>query len=342
MNHSSAPLELDVVLSPEWLTSALGAPVAEVAITERIDNLASKVRFSVAFQGAGRTDGLDAFCVKGYFLPESASWCNLGQLEVLFYRDLAPLVDVEVPLCVHAAIDADTGHGMIIMRDLVEADCTFLTAMSAYSVDQVSQTLGELAKLHHSDPTSNLSGTDWLAPRLDGYLGVMSQERLQELLDDGRAADLPPEIVDAGRIRSAFSTLAKWASKNPDSVIHGDAHAGNLYLTPSGKPGLIDWQVLQLGPWVLDVAYHVAAVLDVEDRERNERSLLNDYLSNRTSMGDDMPSIDDAWDMYRNALAYGFYMWSITHRVEVPIRNMFFKRLDSAVAHHETLNRLGA
>jgi aminoglycoside phosphotransferase (APT) family kinase protein len=342
MNHSVAPLDLETVLSPEWLSSTLGASVAEVTVTERIDNLASKVRFRVAYEGAGRTDGLDAFCVKGYFLPESASWCNLGQLEVRFYRDLAPLVDVEVPTCVHAAIDAESGHGMIIMRDLVDADCTFLTAMSPYSVDQVSQTLRELAKLHHSDPTSCPSGTDWLAPRLNGYLGVMSQERLQELLDDGRATSLPAEIVDAGRIRSAFSALAGWATKNPDSVIHGDAHAGNLYLTPAGTPGLIDWQVLQLGPWVLDFAYHVAAVLDVADRERNERSLLVDYLSIRTSMGDDMPSLDDAWDMYRNALAYGFYMWSITHRVEVPIRNMFCTRLGSAVAYHETLNRLGA
>jgi aminoglycoside phosphotransferase (APT) family kinase protein len=266
---------------------------------------------------------------------------SLGQYEARFYRDLAPTLPLEVPPCVHAGIDAVTGHGLVLMHDLVDAGSTFLTALSPYSVEQAAATLAQLARLHHADPARCAGGVGWLAPRLAGYLYAVDETRLQSLLDDGRCAAFSPQIAQASRVRAAFAAVAERGAAHAGCVIHGDAHAGNLYLTPDGAPGLIDWQVLQLGPWAFDVAYHLTAVLDVPDRAARERSLLAHYLDVRRSLGDDVPPLDDAWDAYRDAMAYGFYMWAITQRVERPVIETFVTRLGLAVEHHETFERLG-
>ncbi len=337
-----APLDLDRVLSANWLEPVLGRSGLQVTVTgttvvEEQVTLASKVRFTTA------TDrGEVALCVKGYFSEEGRSFASLGQLEARFYTELAPLLDIRRPGCRHAGIDQDTGHGLVLMDDLVAQGCTFLTALSPYTVDQAADTLDLLAALHSLDVTSPaVRDMPWLAPRLAGYLDVVGEERLGQLLDDGRAADLDPSTRDPARVRDALATVAAIAERRPDTVVHGDAHAGNLYLGADGRPGLIDWQVVQFGAWELDVAYHVGAVLDVPLRRRAERDLLDHYLEARRRHGRAVPQPERAWDRYRAATAYGFYMWAITQRVARPVVETFVGRLGSAVEDHEAFARLG-
>ena len=171
-----APLDLDTVLSPTWLSNVLDEPVAEVHVVEALTlNIASKIRICVEYADGVSNDRPRAFCVKGYFKPESASFASLGQQEVRFYRDLAPLTTIERPECVYGGIDETTGHGVIVMKDLIEAGCTFLTPLSPYSVDKAAATVVELAKLHHVDPSSSPDGIDWLAPKLGVTLDYIGE-----------------------------------------------------------------------------------------------------------------------------------------------------------------------
>lgn len=346
---SPAPLDLDVVLSAEWLDGVLGprasgVHVARTEVVESLVTIASKVRFRVEFAPGvpgGDAPLPDALCVKGYFAPESAAFASLGQVEARFYTEVAPHLSVEVPPCVHAGIDPGTGHGLVLMADLVARGCTFLTASSPYSVDQAAATLEQLARLHTADLPAGLRRADWLAPRIAGYLAYVSEDRLQAQLDDGRADGLDPAVRDTGRLRAALALVAERSAADARCLVHGDAHAGNLYATAGGRPGLIDWQVVQWGWWALDVAYHLGAVLDVGDRERHERALLDHYLDVAHAHGGDPPPADAAWDAYRDALVYGYYMWAITQRVDRPVIETFVARLGGAVEHHETLDRLG-
>lgn len=342
---SPAPLDLDVVLSPEWLDHVLGTRfpdtrVAGTTVTEDLRTIATKVRFAVEFV-ANPAAAPDALCVKGYFGPDSAGFVSLGQMEARFYSEVAPHLAVNVPPCVHTGIDADTGHGLILMEDLVAGGSTFLTARSPYSVDQAAATLEQLARLHTADRSAITADTAWLAPRLGGYLDYVTEERLQAQLDDGRADGLDAAVRRAGRLRAGLGALAEHSAAHADCLVHGDAHAGNLYLDPAGVPGLIDWQVVQWGAWELDVAYHLGAVLDVEDRRAHERALLRHYLAAVRAHGGDAPAEADAWAAYRRALVYGYFMWGITQRVERPILVTFVQRLGTAVQDHASLDLLG-
>ena len=343
---SAAPLTVDEVLSPPWLDTVLaprypGVRVGATAVTESLVTIASKVRFDVTY-AANPTGAPDALCVKGYFAPESASFASLGQMEARFYSEVAPRVDVNVPPCVHTGIDPDTGHGIVVMEDLVAGGATFLTPLSPYSVDQTAATLEQLARLHAAGRAGlTADDTDWLAPRLTGYLEYVTEDRLQSQLDDGRAGGVAPEIRRADRLRAGLGVLAEHSAAAAACLVHGDAHAGNLYLDATGAPGLIDWQVVQWGAWELDVAYHVGAVLDIADREAHEQALLAHYLDAVRAHGGAPPSPADAWDAYRGALVYGYFMWGITQRVARPVVETHVRRLAAAVQHHDSFDRLG-
>lgn len=346
MVTSPAPVDLEEVLAPAWLDAALrtrypGVRVASVGVVETLTTIATKVRVRVDYEDPGVGPAPDALCVKGYFGPESRSFASLGQVEARFYGEVAPRLDVRVPPCEYVGIDTETGHGLVLMRDLVAQGCRFLTALDPYTVDQAAATLEQLARLHATGRASAARDAAWLAPRLVGFLDYVTEARLQAQLDDGRAVTLSPGVRDAARLRAGFGVLAARAGATPAVLIHGDAHAGNLYLTADGDPGLIDWQVVQWGPWALDVAYHVGAVLTVADRERHERALLSHYLDAVAIHGGEPPPPGAAWDVYRDAFVYGYFMWAITQRVERPVVEEFVHRLGSAVEAHDSLARLG-
>ena len=122
--------------------------------------------------------------------------------------------------------------------------------------------------------------------------------------------------------------------------MHGDAHAGNVWEGPEGI-GLVDWQVLQRGHWSLDVAYHIAAALDIEDRRTHERALLAHYCDALAEHGGDRIDAETAFAQYRAAFPYGLLLWGITRRVEPAIVRRFVQRLGTAADDHGSFALLG-
>ena len=122
-------------------------------------------------------------------------------------------------------------------------------------------------------------------------------------------------------------------------MIHGDAHAGNIFET-SGGPGLIDWQLVQRGVWAADVAYHIGAVLDIDDRRRSEFDLLRHYLTRLSIYGVEPPAWEEALVQYRRYLAYGLHLWAMTQFVDDNITTQFVQRLGQAVADNESFQLL--
>ena len=350
MLNDPAPTDEQTVLSAGWLTAMLrtrypAASVAGTEVTQRLETIATKVRFRVDYAGdATDGDGLPpALCAKGYFNPAMQARLAAGQVEAVFYRELAPtLDDVRTPPCLHAGIDDATGHGLIVMEDLVEAGATFLDPLSSYGPEQAAATLDQLAALHAAcwePPEDSLPAA--FAPRLATLAGYLDTDRLQAQLDDGRAADVPADVRRADRVQAAVRALARLVDDNPQCVVHGDVHTGNVYQLADGRPGLIDWQVVQRGVWALDVAYHLAAVLDPDDRARAERDLLDHYRDRLAAHGVVPPGRDRAWWLYRAHLPYGFFMWGITRMVDRPIVEHLTRRLGLAVAAHRSLDLLG-
>jgi hypothetical protein len=304
----------------------------------------SALKIRLALDYAEPNDLPRQVCIKGIFDPELSGWLKSGgqHAEVSFYRQFAPRLTVRVPWAPFTGFDPETMAGVILMEDLIDEGASFLTALSPYTPEQAHASLDQLARLHGGTWAAGADSQTWSGPTLDYLVGarVVSAERVVELLGGSRGLRLPDAIKSGERIYAGLGALADQVRALPKCFIHGDAHAGNLWEGPDGI-GMVDWQVFQRNHWSIDVAYHIGAVLDVEERRQTEADLLDYYLERLALHGGRPPGLEDAWRQYQVALTYGYYMWAITQRVETPIVDQFVTRLGTAVADHGSLRLLG-
>jgi Phosphotransferase enzyme family len=354
MTVTSAPVpdSLEQALSPQWLTAALqerfpGVEICAVVPGPVVDRISTNARFIIECADS-LPDGLaPALCIKGYFNEIGRAACYVGAPEAGFYRDLAAATGVRTLKSVYADIDPATRHGVIITEDVVAQGGTFLDGNSPYTPDQTAQTLAEFARLHAAtwiDP--GWATAEWLAPRLGGVLNVWGPSTTIDIvsanLDGPNGQRVPNEVCDAHRLVDAYQrliavTAAETATK-PWCVIHGDAHVGNLFLDADRIASLVDWQLVQRGMWYLDVGYHIASTLTVDDRRRAEKDLLRHYLDALSSHGVTPPIWDEAWRAITFGIVHGFFLWAITTKMQPAIIATLLHRLGTAVADHAALS----
>lgn len=335
-----APAELDHVLDLEWLTAAL----ADVAATERVvraepigtsRTLAQKVRFTVEIVGPDGARRTRAYCVKGHFDPGEPDTLTT---EVRFYRNMRPTLDMRAPRAHYTGIDETTGRSLIIMDDVDSDGGRFLSAHQPYSPATCRDALAQLARLHAATWADEAWDVDWLAPRIAPMAQMLPTDGLQALLDDGRGVEVEPGLLDAGRLQRAMVTTA---TLPPTCVIHGDTHSGNAYLDADGRACWLDWQITQRGHWSTDVSYHIASVLDIEDRRAHEQALLRGYLDELAALGVNPPPWDEAWEHYTLGFTWGYFLWVITRITSRAIVLLHIPRLGAALSDHDTFRRLG-
>ena len=290
-----APTSLAAVVDPQWLSAMLshrwpGTDVVGVEIVETLVTQATKVRLSLTFTKSSHPDVPAAVCIKGILVPTQVTG-TASVVETRFYRDCATRQPVRVPQCYYAALNQAGDNGVIVMRDEIAAGGQFLSALTPFTPDGARQTLDQLAQLHAAAWLDrSLLEPAWIPRFLDqiGSKPIMPLDRLQGLLDGQKALRLPNHLKDAKRLQSGVAALASQIRDYPAFLVHGDAHAGNIFRDSTGF-GLVDWQILQKGDWAQDVAYHLAAVLSPDDRRAHERGLIDYYLDRLAALGGPFP-----------------------------------------------------
>jgi aminoglycoside/choline kinase family phosphotransferase len=346
-----APTLSAEILDPAWLKAHVYPHYPDLVITGttevwRQENTATKLRVTVEVENAP-ADMVRTIFIKGMLDESGAPWIRNGVsgTEANFYADLAPVLrtaGLRLPPCLYTGIDPANGHGLIVLQDMVPEGAEFLTALTPYSAMQARDSLSELARLHAGTGPETLLGN---YPLTGMTLATMAQksmiplDMLQELLDGPRSDPLPPYLRDAKLLHGSLGKLVARFDGQPTCIVHGDAHAGNLYRHEGGA-GIIDWQLPQHGHWALDVAYHICAALTVEDRRAHERELLAHYVEQRAALGAPVANPDTSFADYGAATLYGFYLWGITRRVQQDIIFEFVKRLGLAVDDHGSMRGL--
>ena len=338
------PDTLEEVLDPAWLTEALGqkfpgVTVASVHPGPVISRVSTNARFCVEWQGDVPQGLPSELCVKGYFSDCSKTAAvsrTAGVPEVLFYRHLSASSGVRTLDCFYADVDPVTQHGVVITGDVAAQGATFLDALSPYAADQVAESLEQFAVLHGRTWAGAELDQPWLVPRLAMTMQARGHAEISGNFDGPIGSRVPVEVRDADRLLDAVRQLASLLDDaEPRCLLHGDAHIGNLYVNAAGHPCLVDWQLVQGGPWYVDVGYHIGCTLDPQERRRTESDLLAHYLERLRAQGVDAPSWDVARRDMARGLVYGFFLWAITLKVAPPITTVMLERLGTAVADHQ-------
>ena len=335
------PETLEAALDPSWLTRALSRryPGIEVTTvtTRTVDTrISTNARFTIECRG-GVPPGLSPnLCIKGYFGEAGRPYAQMAEPEARFYESLAKPIGVRTLRSQYAGVD-ETGAGVFITEDIITEGGKFLDALSRYSVDQTAESLSEFARLHAFGwGLPDAVRAVWLAPRIHSYFRRRGEGTIQSNFDGPVGVDVHPDARDAGRLARAMLALADRNEGPRWTLIHGDAHVGNLFLAGDGHPSLVDWQLVQRNFWGIDIGYHIGSALSTADREKSERDLVLHYLAELKARGVDAPSWDDAWTGYRIGTVYGYFMWGITIIVKPEIVRVLLQRLSAAVAAHDS------
>jgi aminoglycoside phosphotransferase (APT) family kinase protein len=238
---------------------------------------------------------------------------RLGHTEVCFYSQLAPQL-IGVPNAYGAAFDAWTGRYLLVLEDLPAESYEFPDTLHPLSPDQASLIVELLAQLHATFwdrlPRDGRGPLGWLytpsgdvTSLLTGSLMNTSMKRLAE------RTTIP---VDKGRfIADNYRAVAALIDTPPHTVMHGDAHPGNMYFY-GGKAGLLDWQAVRRGHPSRELAYTLVTSLTPEDRRATQRDLLDHYRRALAAAGGPGLNRDDLWLRYRQGALYAYVAPLIT------------------------------
>jgi aminoglycoside phosphotransferase (APT) family kinase protein len=81
------------------------------------------------------------------------------------------------------------------------------------------------------------------------------------------------------------------------TLVHGDAHFGNLFAV-GDMPGFLDWAMVSAAPGLRDVAYFLGNSVPTELRRARERELVAGYCERLRALGVAL-DVETAWEQYR-------------------------------------------
>ncbi|MFV0646025.1 MAG: phosphotransferase [Sphingomonadaceae bacterium] len=337
----------------EWISSAIRAGGHDVEVIEasRLDVVhatCTKARYALKY---GRDAGLpERMILKGAFEDHSQRLKDMYQSEARFYGQLAPLVPLNCPATYWSGIDPHGWRAAILMEDLTQRDVTFCRAQEPFSYGHIQRRLDQLAALHGQ--TWNSARFDegeewhWIEPRFgeftQGYNDYYLQpERWQGYIELPRGAAISRHLHDREWMDYALRQLGKLEKQDDFCLIHGDTHPGNLYLDADGSPAFLD-PVVSRSAWWIEIPYHVISSLDIADRREWEHALLAHYLEKLEQEGGPRIHYDEAWERYRQGIAYGLFIFLInetTFQTEAT-NTACTARFGAAAMDHDTISAL--
>ena len=232
---------------------------------------------------------------------------RLGHTEVRFYSQLAPEL-TGVPKAYGTAFDPWTGRYLLILEDLPAASCVFPDTLHPLSLDQASLIVELLAALHATFwdrlPNDGRGPLGWLCTPSGDVASLPTGSLMKTSIK--RLAERTTIPVDNGRfIADNYRAVAAVIDSPPHTVMHGDAHPGNVYFR-DGRAGLLDWQAVRRGHPSRELAYTLITSLTPEDRRAAQRDLLDEYRRALVAGGGPDLDRDDLWLRFRQGALYGY------------------------------------
>jgi hypothetical protein len=305
-------------ITPAWMSTALaqhhpGATVQDVTLELVDDGTNRRARLGLTYSAGG---GPATVFVKAAD-PEHKELIRMTS--GMFHEPRLFNAGVDLPLehpAVYAALIDETDYDfMLVMEDLTARGADPRDATRPLTVEQAAAGLRGLGRLHGrywGERVLHNPALGWLEPFIpwDGMQYAPLPAALERL-----GADAPDQVLALTieqLIESIWKPYIRTLTTSPPTLLHGDPHIGNTYLTPSGDVGFLDWQVARRGNWSLDVGYFLQGAITTEDRRENEHALLAEYRDALALPAEETPTMDEVWLRYRASVAHGLTLWLCT------------------------------
>lgn len=231
---------------------------------------------------------------------------RLGETETRFYKELSPELS-GLPKSYGSAFDSMTGRYVLVLEDLPADECEFPDTLHPLDKDRANLIVELLARLH-----GRFWGRipDWVFSASADSSSVMVGALLK--LSARRNAEHTDIPVATGRfIDENYRAVAHLIDRSPNTVMHGDAHPGNVYFR-NGAAGLLDWQAVRRGHPGREVSYTLITSMTTADRQACEGDILDGYRRALAAAGGPDLDRDELWERYRQGALYAYTAALIT------------------------------
>ncbi|KAH7215321.1 kinase-like domain-containing protein [Fusarium oxysporum] len=316
--YGDIPVSYEAI-TKAWLTATLardvlGSTIKSFSLGPKDDGSANRRRIEIEWEGFGT-----------HKLPTSV-FCKAA----------------------HSAEIVSSWAAIVVLKDMGQ-ETTFCNYKTDLTKAQFAEQVQMLAKLHSQYYQSQHPDFERL---------LIYKDRISNLIEVGletmcvngfRAAKsaIPPRLF--AKQNEIWPCTLKSVERNaalPATVVHGDVHLGNWYITPDGHMGLTDWQTVARGHWSRDLAYVLGTAVSAEKRRQWEHEMVEMYVSELRKHGGPSVSVEEAWlELRRQSLGVLAY-WTLTLTPSENLPDMqteeaclcFIGRICTMMDDHEVLD----
>lgn len=296
-------------VTADWLSEILGAPVTRVDWRPiGTGQIADSVRFSIAYAqpGAGPETLACKFAAADPSSRKTAMEHRLYVKEVVFYREFADRLRLRVPKTVAAEVSEDGSACILLFEDLAPARQG--DQLAGCELSDAIQAVVQLAGLHApSWDNPAFLERPCLLSRPAGQDAFAETYRLGTRIFAERYADqLEPELMAV--CHGLAEKCKAWQSRDyaHRSLVHGDYRLDNMLFDILGgteRIAILDWQTLQVGSGLTDLAYFLGAGVGTT-LAAQEDELVACYFSAMQHAGCPLDR-ERVWDDYRVGALHG-------------------------------------
>jgi hypothetical protein len=242
----------------------------------------------------------------------SGSTHRLYLKEVSFYQALAASLPMRTPRAYLAEIDRATDDFVLLLEDLGPARQG--DQLGGCSLADAQLAMAQAAALHAprwGDP--QLEALDWIGadPRQPGSnLDAMLQPIIAQF-KTRYAGALEPEFLGLIDRLPEVARRTRDDHSAPRTLQHGDFRLDNVMFDIHGgrEPmATLDWQTVNVGPGLVDVAYFLSAAIPPDQRRAHEQDLVRGYHTELVRLGVRDYDWDQCWRDYRRFAVHGILM----------------------------------
>ena len=240
-----------------------------------------------------------------WFFSVIGSW----QLESLFFKSVAHTVPLRTPITY--ATKSQGSRFFLIQENLhQDPDVQLFTnpdMLQGPSLDLVRRCLDAFARLHacHYDLSASereailpMQYHPFLSPRMRLVSQTLNAMALKPCMRK-LPGIIPAEVADVYQLtQQHWDQLLEYWFSGPLSMLHGDSHLGNFFVS-GNEMGMLVWQAVHWGKGVRDVQYFLIDSLPANVLAEHERDLVDFYVAKRADYGTAIDP-EQTWQDYRS------------------------------------------
>jgi Phosphotransferase enzyme family len=164
--------------------------------------------------------------------------------EVRFYREIAPVIGVRVPICYQAE---DTDEGTELVLEDLSGWQPGADPLAAARV---------IAEMHRQWQGAAHVRWPWLRP-VGAAVDLVEEFYARVWPRLAARPDLTPSVRVLGEslVGKVTESERMISAAGPLTLVHGDASMANMRTGPDGQVALLDWEDVSAAPGVLDLAW---------------------------------------------------------------------------------------